>query len=280
MGLGKILPVLLGAVFLLASCEFPSSDNQKLNQQRATEVSLKTTVPVDFIPRNIRIVSAGDSLTEGVGDSRNLGGYIPYLENLLEGDKSIKKASFSNYGKKGNRTDQLLERLKNPELKEAIKTADTVIVTIGGNDVMKVVRENLTHLTIDDFKPEMETYRDNLSEVIHLIRQENRECSIILVGLYNPFFQWFADLKEMNQIIYDWNISSQSILSQYDNTFFVDISELFLNSPENLLYTDYFHPNDRGYELIAEEVYEVIDQNILTALNTSERSVEEERHEE
>ena len=49
---------------------------------------------------------------------------------------------------KGSRTDQLLERLKEKEVQEGLKDADYILFTIGGNDLMKVVRQNFAHLTL------------------------------------------------------------------------------------------------------------------------------------
>ena len=34
-----------------------------------------------------------------------------------------------------------------------------------------------------------------------------------------------------------------------------DIMDVFENTEEDLFYTDYFHPNNKGYEFIAQEVY-------------------------
>ena len=59
-----------------------------------------------------------------------------------------------NFGVSGNRTTQLLDHLKNKKVQSAIENAELVIITIGGNDVMKVVTENLTDLDFDDFEKE------------------------------------------------------------------------------------------------------------------------------
>ena len=49
-----------------------------------------------------------------------------------------------NLGKRGNRTDQLLARLNQPGVAAEVSRADIVFLTIGGNDVMKVVRDYFT----------------------------------------------------------------------------------------------------------------------------------------
>ena len=254
----KILSISVLCTILLASCSTQASISESLNQPKEVALMAKEMVPEDFIPKDITIVSVGDSLTQGVGDSTNRGGYVPYLEALLEEDKGINDATFYNFGIKGNRSDQLLDKLESKKVKAAVKEAEFVIVTIGGNDVMKVVRDHFSNLNLKAFAQQKKVYEKNLKAVLKKVRDLNPNSSIVLVGLYNPFFKWFADVREINEIINDWNQTSQDTLMKYPNTYFVEVADLFNESSENLLFTDYFHPNDKGYELIANRVFETI----------------------
>lgn len=226
----------------------------------------KAEVPADFFPKDVTIVSVGDSLTQGVGDSTKQGGYIPYLQKLLEEDKGIKEAHFSNFGVKGNRSDQLIKKLETNKVEAAVKEADIIIVTIGGNDVIKVVRENFASLNLKAFDEQKKVYERNLKEALTKVRKDNPNGIIVLVGLYNPFITWFADIGEINMIIDDWNQASQRILAQYKDTYFVEVDDIFREGGENLLYTDYFHPNDKGYELMAGRIYDTLSTGALTKL--------------
>ena len=49
--------------------------------------------------------------------------------------------------------------------------------------------------------------------------------------------------------------------------FCLNIEDLFLNSNENLLFTDNFHPNDKGYELIAERLNKTLEEQVLPDLD-------------
>ncbi|WP_071394489.1 SGNH/GDSL hydrolase family protein [Bacillus tuaregi] len=228
------------------------------NESQKTTQVMKAA-PETIKPQPIKIVALGDSLTEGVGDISENGGYIPYLVSLLEDENNIKKAQIDNYGVKGFRSEQLVSKLQSDvEVRTAIQEADLVIVTIGGNDMMKVVRENITNLNMADFLNQRDLYKENLSVLLKVIRQENKHIHIVLVGLYNPFHQWFPEIEEMNEVVNEWNKHSQKILAQYPDTYFVDIMNLFKDDEEELLYTDYFHPNNRGYELIADKIYQVL----------------------
>lgn len=248
------------------------------NKYRDSGLSLKSDIPVDFVPEDYKIVSLGDSLTQGVGDSTKRGGYLPYLEDHLEKEKGVKDAQFLNFGVSGNKTSQLLKRLDKDEVKEAIGETDMVIITIGGNDIMKVVRENFTTLDLSDFDKQRMVYEQNLISILDFIRAENPQTTIILVGLYNPFSKWFADVKEIDMIMEGWNEKSKAILSKYEESYFVDIADTFKNTEENLLYKDYFHPNDKGYELMALKVYEILRKQALPTLSETKYALRKEEN--
>jgi lysophospholipase L1-like esterase len=226
----------------------------------------KTQVPQDFFPMNYRILSIGDSLTKGVGDSTKMGGYIPVLQTKLQGQKGIKHVEFLNYGVKGNKTIDLLKRLKTVEVKDAIKSSDILILTIGGNDIMKVVRENIAHLKKNDFYFAKLQYEKNLYGIIESIRMQHPRIPIILISLYNPFYAWFADVKEIEEILKDWNTIGQKVISNYKDTYFVHIEDIFKN--EHVLHSDYFHPNTKGYNMIANRVFDELTENVLKERNS------------
>ncbi|PLR82758.1 MULTISPECIES: SGNH/GDSL hydrolase family protein [Bacillus] len=254
---------LLLCTILLSSCDFISSETEMAHPQKQLGLVVKQDIPDNYIPREISVVSVGDSLTEGVGDSTERGGYIPYLREKLEADKGIKGADFQNYGVKGNRTTDLIRRLEDPEVRAAIEQADITVITIGGNDMMKVVRENISHLKLDDFAYEKERYEERLQEILNTVKSYNKDTAIVLVGLYNPFVKWFSNIDELNMIVSEWNLISQSTVTQYENAYFVEIMDIFENPEEDILFTDYFHPNDRGYELIGERVYKELSDGAL-----------------
>ncbi|MFJ5757650.1 SGNH/GDSL hydrolase family protein [Neobacillus sp. NPDC093182] len=260
----KVFTLLILSTFFLSSCS--QSDRLELHKERTASAVVYEEIPADFVPKELKIISAGDSLTEGVGDSTKTGGYLPYLRTLLEEEKGIKEVDFYNFGVKGNRTPQLLKRLQTEDMKETLAAADLVILTIGGNDIMKVVRDNISNLQLSVFEKEREVYINHLIEIMNSIIRVNPEAYIVLVGVYNPFSQWFSDIQELDQIVSNWNEASQRVVSNYSNAYFVGIEDLFINPAESLLHTDNFHPNDKGYELIAERLNETLEERTLPDL--------------
>ncbi|MFC7783644.1 MULTISPECIES: SGNH/GDSL hydrolase family protein [unclassified Rossellomorea] len=270
----KLTILMLAFVFFLSGC---SLEDAAKHITREVSMWDKDNPNETFIPQNLKVVSVGDSLTQGVGDSTKKGGYVPYLEEHLESLDGVKDAQFHNYGVRGNRTDQLLKRLKKEDVKESIEQSDLVMITIGGNDVMKIFRENLSHLKLDVFQEEKRQYQLRLQEIIETIRSYNPNAGIVLTGLYNPFNTWFSDIEEVNQVIHDWNDASQEVLSDYDKTLFVKIEDLFIDAGDTLLYEDYFHPNDEGYKMIADRMFiNLTNGKTLATLTDRTDSVEEE----
>lgn len=267
--------LILSSLFL---CSCSQLNPLELHQEKKVAAQVFEQIPADFFPRKLTVVSVGDSLTKGVGDSTGNGGYLPYLKSMLEEEKGIQEVNFLNYGVKGNRTTQLIKRLQSSELKTAIQKADLVILTIGGNDIMKVVKDNFYNLQVSDFVKEKENYKEHLTQIMEAIVQENPDASIVLVGLYNPFSKWFSDIKEMDQIVTEWNQAGQRVIANYTNAYFVSIEDLFLNKSEDLLYKDNFHPNDKGYEMIAERLNQTMGESVLPDLEKKSYTVTTEEN--
>ncbi|WP_409253820.1 SGNH/GDSL hydrolase family protein [Bacillus sp. SCS-153A] len=226
---------------------------------------------IDLFNQDLKIVSIGDSLTQGVGDETKNGGYVGILNHTFE-DNQV-KVSLDNYGKRGNRTDQLLKRLDDKEIAGSIKEADLVLITIGANDIMKIVKSNFIDLKVETFDKEKQAYTDRLRAIFDKINEMNPDTKVYLIGFYNPFKGYFGDIKELDVIMNSWNKAGESITEEYENVNYIPTADLFESSTLDLLAEDYFHPNTSGYKLIAERVLEYVEEiNIET--NTEE--IEEE----
>lgn len=213
---------------------------------------------IDFFIQDKKIVSIGDSLTEGVGDETESGGYVGILNHTFE-DNHI-NISIENFGKRGNRTDQLLERLETEEISASIKDADIVLITIGANDIMKVVRNNYTNLHIEPFQEEKIKYVERLTSIFNKINELNPESQIFLIGFYNPFERYFGDIEQLDMILDDWNQASESVTEEFENVSYIPTKDLFSNSTNNLLADDNFHPNTSGYKLMAQRVLDYLNE--------------------
>lgn len=210
-----------------------------------------------FSNKETQVVAIGDSLTQGVGDEKNEGGYVGILDQTI--NKNSQLVKFDNFGVRGNRTDQLLKRLDNEDVSAAIEDADIIIITIGANDIMQVVKENFTNLTFKDFVQERVNYEERLRSIFDKINELNPDTDdVYLIGFYNPFEQYFSDIKELNIIVDEWNKTSKAVVGSYDSITYIPTADLFEDTEADLFAEDNFHPNHLGYQRIAKRVLEYL----------------------
>lgn len=236
------------------------TEEENVEQEQRTFPELITEAvqsTVDFFTnQETHIVAIGDSLTQGVGDETEQNGYVGILDRTINANQQI--AQIDNYGKRGNRTDQLLLRLENNEIANDIRDSDIVLITIGANDIMKVAKDNITDLVMEDFVFERKGYEERMRQIFDEIHRLNPNTEIYLIGFYNPFEQYFQDIKELDLIVETWNAAGKAITDNYDNVTYIPTEDLFKDSTEDLFSEDNFHPNYEGYYRIAERVLEYI----------------------
>lgn len=219
----------------------------------------------DETAADFRITMIGDSLTAGIGDETDNGGYRYFLAEKLLEEPSINQVHIEEFGKKGLTSAGLKKRMKEEEIIKSIQQTDVVIITIGGNDVMNVVKKNFLNLKVGDFYQAMDKYDSNVQKIIEDIRSHNEEADIYLVGIYNPFQLVLNDIQEFDILMDEWNRRSNQIVSKYEAVYFVEIWEIFENHNENLIFEgDYFHPNTTGYERMGEEIYQSVKENTIS----------------
>lgn len=242
--------------------EQPKEDNEMIAIPIKEEIKEKVKEVVegalDFFKKDQRIVSIGDSLTQGVGDETENGGYVGILNHTFE--ENNLNITIENFGKRGNRSDQLLKRLEKEKIAAAIKDADIVLVTVGANDIMKVVKKNFTNLNMEPFQQERLEYVKRLTAIFNKINEINPNTQIYLIGFYNPFERYFSDIEQLEMILDNWNNVGKSVTEEFDNAYYIPIEDLFSDSSIELLSDDYFHPNTTGYKLIAKRVLDYMNE--------------------
>ncbi|PLT31429.1 SGNH/GDSL hydrolase family protein [Peribacillus deserti] len=200
--------------------------------------------------KDLKVVAIGDSLTRGMGDETGKG-YIGYLTDEMKA-KSDKPVIVQNLGISGQESDQLLAQVKTYSVTRQLKEADYILITIGGNDLFQGGQ------TLADFQPAaiksiQKKYLRNLDAILSRVRSSNKEAVIFLVGLYNPFIE-LDNGKETSQVVREWNFNSAETAAKKPKTVFVPTFDLFELKVNDYLYSDHFHPNAKGYRLIAERV--------------------------
>ena len=235
------------------------------------------TKPSASVPKKtVTYVAIGDSLTKGVGDSTNQGGFVPLLAQSLTNETGLEFKAI-NYGVAGNTSSQILSRMREKkEIRKDLKQAQLLTITVGGNDLRKAILEDTSNLDLDRFDKPSKTYVKNLKQIIELARKDNPDLPIYVVGIYNPLYLNFPDLTELQTLVDQWNQRTEETLSAYQGVYFVPINDLLYKGIDgksgvteselgketvtnDALYDeDSFHPNNTGYEIIKEAVLEKI----------------------
>lgn len=202
----------------------------------------------------IQYLALGDSLTRGIGDETGTYGYTKRLSLAMEEWPAITEVELDNRGKNGRRSDQLLSLVKKGHYDEELKEADLVTVTMGGNDVMKIVKKDIFSLKKEMFDKEMIKFEGRYRKIIEEIRKRNSEVPIILIGFYNPFSIVTDEYTPFETIIDEWNMTIAQIASDDNNACFVPTSDLFETNEEMVYHTDFFHPNASGYDRMTARI--------------------------
>lgn len=206
------------------------------------------------------LLGLGDSLTRGVGDKNGLG-YFGFIKK-----KWLAKASDSgamNLSIRGQTSQNLRDQLKKTQTRRFVKEADTIVITIGGNDLFRESKD-IEQIDFHTIKEKERQFTENLTAILSEIHRLNPKVSVYLFGLYNPFGD-LTDSDRTSAIVADWNHSMIVTAQSFNQVTVVPVYDLFYKNPQPYLYSDHFHPNDKGYQEMADRLWQV--------MNTAESEV-------
>ncbi|MHC9532679.1 SGNH/GDSL hydrolase family protein [Dellaglioa sp. BT-FLS60] len=265
--------------------------------------SNQNLITIPHKKKAIKLVALGDSLTQGVGDTTNKGGFVPLIKAKMNAKQQVKVTS-SNFGLSGDRSDQIYARLKNqPKMQKTLSKANVVTLTVGGNDLLQVIQKNILSNDVTKLNKaitaEELTYTTKLNELFKEIRKYNSSAPIYVISVYNPFYVYFPNMNSMTTIVQSWNKTTNKVVKADKNSYFVtiakqlsegqyygktntltkksdnsDLSGLSGFNLESVLQekdekndyisvTDHFHPNNKGYKKMTDLLYESMQKNHL-----------------
>lgn len=200
--------------------------------------------------KDLTIVALGDSLTRGTGDDTGKG-YVGYVKEEIK-ERSKNEVHLMNLGINGQRSEQLVKQVGQTQVQRQMKQADFIFITIGGNDLFNG-GQGLIEYSPESIAVTEKKYLENVKATLNEVRVANQEATVFFIGLYNPFID-LEDGKDISKIIRQWNYDSAEISAEYPKVVFVPTFDLFELKVNDYLYSDKFHPNSKGYRLIAERV--------------------------
>lgn len=262
--------ILMLSVFILAACGITDSIGNSKNGNK------KIAVTKMIKSKDIQYVALGDSLTQGVGDELDKQGYVGRLEKEMTTWQGVKSVTVTNTAKRGRRSDQLIDQIQSGKIDDALKQADFITLTIGGNDLMKIVRTNITDLNKEAFDKKRPAFKQRYETIMQLIRERNPNAPILLIGVYNPLSIFTKQESDMNTIMSEWNADIRGFANNDEQAAFINIEDLF-DSNDNLVYhTDFFHPNAKGYDLMTARIIKTLHEVDLNKLSQGQFEFEEE----
>ncbi len=265
--------ILILCVIFLTGCQTQSDMG---NRQGTNKITVTKMMKL----KDIRYVALGDSLTLGVGDETKRQGYVGRFKQEIESWQGVKSVTVFDTAKRGRTSQQLIAQLKSGEIDDELHNANIITVTIGGNDLMKIVRANITDLTKEVFDTERPDFQMRYATVMKLIRERNQNAPIILIGVYNPLSIFTKQKSDMNTIMQEWNSDIRGFADGDAYAVYVNVEDLF-DSNDNLVYhTDFFHPNAKGYDQMTARIIKTLHEIDLNRLSQGQFDFREDTRDE
>lgn len=192
-------------------------------------VDSKGYVFEDFIPNKFRYVSFGDSIAVGHRIDKNwekdygwdaqygvdgrtyttlvAGCYTDQLRVDLENKYGVKRTSVISFARSGDKVGDLMDKLSDAPVVNALKKADFATVCIGANDVLHYALVNLEDYLLTGNIEEIEVLiKDSLNildtdsaptsytSLFNKLSEVNPKTEYIFTTIYNPYkYLWIED---------------------------------------------------------------------------------------
>lgn len=281
----KLIPLLFSLLFAISMLTFPANAAGDL-----VEISQNTP---------FYMTALGDSIAAGYG----LEGYEAdpcytcrsYANMLAEKYELVAETNYYNLAVSGATSTDLLNSLKNDNVSRQIRNSDTIIISIGGNDMLHVLYnalgealgsdiENVTSIdevisslglggiakfsnALKEGMPlAVEQFEANLKLITSTIKRLNPNGIVIIQTIYNPLesFEQLAIIKELSEsAINDFNKVITDNADNKDGSYIVcDIAAEFNGKADELTRIGEFdiHPNEAGHQ----KIYEILDKEITS----------------
>ncbi|OYD09919.1 GDSL-type esterase/lipase family protein [Paludifilum halophilum] len=199
------------------------------------------------------LLGLGDSLTRGTGDTNGQGYFERVHQSLREKNRGI---SAVNLGIKGQTSEDLTKQIQQDRVQRLLKESRWITVTIGGNDLFRG-SGSLEKIDLEKAENTRQAYEKNLQSILSDIREQNPDAPVFLFGLYNPFGH-LEDSEKTSALVTEWNQTIRAVSQEYTKVVVVPIDDIFQLNPEKYLYSDHFHPNEKGYAFMSQRLMQAM----------------------
>ncbi len=199
----------------------------------------------------------GDSIAQGFFANGNRGWFDKLGIKLFDNNKTDSYYAFQNMAVGGEKTTDVLHRFYNEALTKSI---DILFIATGVNDITRrgEIRASMD-ISIEYrnkiWRKLLKSANKNIDKIFVLsILPTDEEKKVRKSNLGVPMYRLDNDIKEYNKTL-------KSICEEFDIQF-IDIYDLWKNENIKDVLHDELHPNEKGHQLIAEEVFKQIENKI------------------
>ncbi len=199
------------------------------------------------------ILALGDSLTKGTGDQSSKG-YIQHVTDAMK-EMTEQPVRMVNFAINGYRTTQLLRDITGQTgIEAAIKQANLITFTIGGNDIFSIGDE----VDVEDSRGKLPETLDNINQIFFHLVELNPQALIYYIALYNPFIE-LDNGEESSLFVQELNYEIFKLANAFPTIHVIPTYDLFQTNTMNYLSSDRYHPNQVGYERIAARIVQTLE---------------------
>ncbi|WIY60170.1 GDSL-type esterase/lipase family protein [Bacillus arachidis] len=243
-----ILTILCLLLLIISYSYFEENDETKEQKEQKEQKAASTPHWIDRQTNDsFYHLVLGDSLAKGFGSTQ--GGFAELASKQIE-EQIHKPIKVENLGVNGLTTDRLVQKVQTEEVQQKIKEANIVTINIGGNNLFRLNRNVGVIDGIKMLNKEKTHFETDVKNIVKTVRTLNPNALLILSELYNPLQLDDSIASYADMFLDGWNDTVYSISKANQPSIVLPIRKLIPNDNKDLLY-DQVHPNDKGYEIIA-----------------------------
>lgn len=224
----------------------------------------------------INYTALGDSLAAGMTPEKTIStGYADMTANYFkQGD--VLGTYTKEFAVPGYTTENVLADLTaKPEVQKAVKNSHLITISAGANDLLKEgkVDPKTNTFIIDQtiIPAKFQTIAENYAKILQKIHHLNPDAAVFVMGYYFPF-PYLADEQkpQLIQLTHTLNKTIQTVAIA-QGAYFVPVYDKFGDNPKQYIPNPAdVHPNQEGYQLMADALIESIEKAFPTALDVPE----------
>jgi lysophospholipase L1-like esterase len=230
-------------------------------------------------------LALGDSLSFGIGATDpGTRGFVALVHETLGADIQLLNLSVPGHtssdllaGPLPEATEQITARKADADPANDVRL---VTLEIGGNDLLSLyfslvqtgqcpdVETSLNRTECSAaLRSAFDGFRPNLTLALDAIAESDASLPVYLLTLYNPFdfipgVGALGDLslegEQGTEFEFGLNDIIREVAANYENVHIVNVYPLFDGSSAELVASDFIHPNDAGYRVMADAVIQAL----------------------